>query len=162
VAGDTSTWPDAYVGDGTAMNSADGDLSLDGLRVDEAKRVIGEWLSRNAAGEPTINYKLRDWLFSRQRYWGEPFPIVWKNGHHEALPESALPLLPPPLEDFKPTKEGQPPLARATRFSSSRRANGWSRSAAPWVAIAYWWWIESYVYRHRDGARPRRRRGANR
>ena len=65
-----------------------------------------------------MNYKLRDWLFSRQRYWGEPFPVIWRRDasgqlHHEALPESALPVIPPPLDDYKPTPDGQPPLARA-------------------------------------------------
>ena len=61
----------------------------------------------------TTNYKLRDWLFSRQRYWGEPFPIIWHEGKHEAIAESELPLVPPPLDDFKPTGTGEPPLARA-------------------------------------------------
>ena len=61
---------------------------------------------------------LRDWLFSRQRYWGEPFPIVWEEGRHRAIPESELPLLPPSLEDFKPTGTGEPPLAKATEWQA--------------------------------------------
>lgn len=107
-----------FVDDGTAVNSSNGQLSLDGLPTAEAKGKITSWLEENNRGKKTINYKLRDWLFSRQRYWGEPFPIIWKNGPdgrpwHEALPESALPLLPPALDDYKPTPDGQPPLARA-------------------------------------------------
>jgi leucyl-tRNA synthetase len=107
-----------FVDEGTAMNSANEELSLDGLPTPEAKRKITDWLESRGLGRRTINYKLRDWLFSRQRYWGEPFPIVWKrdaqgNEVHEALPEAALPLLPPKLADYKPTKNGEPPLARA-------------------------------------------------
>ncbi|MEN9573814.1 MAG: hypothetical protein RL514_1669 [Verrucomicrobiota bacterium] len=84
----------------------------------DVKREITAWLSSKGLGQKTINYKLRDWLFSRQRYWGEPFPIVWRRDasgqpYHEALPESALPLLPPALTDYKPTASGEPPLARA-------------------------------------------------
>ena len=86
-ADDASTWPEAYVGDGVAMNSANDEVSLDGLRVDDAKRVIGEWLERTGWGEPTVTYKLRDWLFSRQRYWGEPFPIVYDEIGPIALPD---------------------------------------------------------------------------
>jgi leucyl-tRNA synthetase len=71
------------------------------------------WLRTNGHGQPDVRYKLRDWLFSRQRYWGEPFPIVWQNRHHRALDEKELPVVPPPLEDYKPTGTGEPPLAKA-------------------------------------------------
>ncbi len=82
------------------MNSTNAEISINGLPTAEAKKKITAWLESKNLGKRTINYKLRDWLFSRQRYWGEPFPIVWKsdadgNLYHEALPESALPVLPP-------------------------------------------------------------------
>jgi leucyl-tRNA synthetase len=102
-----------FVDDGTSVNSTGPEVSLTGLPTPEAKKKITAWLESKSLGKKTINYKLRDWLFSRQRYWGEPFPIVWKDGHHEPLPESALPVLPPALDDYKPTPDGQPPLARA-------------------------------------------------
>ena len=107
-----------FVGEGFAINSANAELSLNGLPTAEAKAKITAWLEAKDLGKKTINYKLRDWLFSRQRYWGEPFPIVWRRDasgqpYHEALPESALPLLPPALTDYKPTASGEPPLARA-------------------------------------------------
>ena len=103
-----------FTDDGTAVNSG----FIDGLPTPEAKKEITAWLEEKNLGKKTINYKLRDWLFSRQRYWGEPFPIIWKkdavgNLYHEALPETALPVLPPTLEDYKPTSGGEPPLARA-------------------------------------------------
>lgn len=104
-----------YLGDGTAINSP----IIDGLPTPEAKRKIIEWLSQNGVGQPNVNYKLRDWLFSRQRYWGEPFPVVWesdpdgRNRRHRALDESELPVVPPPLEDYKPTGTAEPPLAKA-------------------------------------------------
>jgi leucyl-tRNA synthetase len=86
---------------------------LTGLARAEATARIIEWLEQNKQGRRDIRYKLRDWLFSRQRYWGEPFPVIWRAGKHEALPESELPLEPPALEDFKPTGTGEPPLAKA-------------------------------------------------
>jgi leucyl-tRNA synthetase len=120
TAEDTSTWPEAYVGDGVAFNSSNDEVSLDGLLVVEAKRVIGEWLSRSDLGEPTVTYKLRDWLFSRQRYWGEPFPIVYDEIGPIALPDSSLPVELPEMTNFEPATSDdpdalpQPPLARAS------------------------------------------------
>lgn len=99
-----------FTGNGTTINSG----FLDGLPTPEAKEKITAWLDEKGLGKRTINFKLRDWLFSRQRYWGEPFPIVWKNGNHEALPESELPLLAPELEDYKPTGTPEPLLSKAT------------------------------------------------
>ena len=98
-----------FTGDGTSVESG----FLNGLSTPDAKTKIIDWLEEKKRGKRTINFKLRDWLFSRQRYWGEPFPIVWRGGHHEAINESDLPLLPPELTDYKPTEDGEPPLARA-------------------------------------------------
>src|SRR5262249_33244270 len=83
--------PIGFVGYGTAMNSP----IIDGLQSREAIRKITDWLEERGLGKRAINYKLRDWLFSRQRYWGEPFPIVWQDGNHRALTESELPVVPP-------------------------------------------------------------------
>jgi len=110
--------PIGYTGDGIAINSP----IIDGLPTPEAKERITAWLEERGMGRRTVNYKLRDWLFSRQRYWGEPFPIIWRDGKHEAISESELPLVPPALDDFKPTGTGEPPLARAkewVRYSES-------------------------------------------
>jgi len=101
--------PIGFVGHGIAINSP----IIEGLQSRQAIRKITEWLEERGLGKGAINYKLRDWLFSRQRYWGEPFPIVWQDGNHRALTESELPVVPPPLEDYKPTGTGEPPLAKA-------------------------------------------------
>ena len=113
-------WPEAYVGPGVAMASANDEVSLDGLEVDAAKAAITTWLEGRGRGEATVQYKLRDWLFSRQRYWGEPFPIVFgADGEPRALPEDQLPLELPPMDDFTPTtsdredSDPEPPLGRA-------------------------------------------------
>src|SRR2546422_6342542 len=90
--------PIGFVGEGIAINSP----VIDGLPSAEAIRKMIDWLEQHRAGKGAINYKLRDWLFSRQRYWGEPFPIIWENGKHKALDETQLPVVPPPLEDYKP------------------------------------------------------------
>jgi leucyl-tRNA synthetase len=104
-----SPFEGCFTGEGTAINSG----FLDGLPTPDAKRKVIDWLEKKGAGNRSINYKLRDWLFSRQRYWGEPFPIVWRNGHHEALDPSELPVVPPPLQDYRPTGTTDPPLAKA-------------------------------------------------
>ncbi|HVT74260.1 MAG TPA: leucine--tRNA ligase [Lacunisphaera sp.] len=132
---------EAWTGDGPAINSAHGDLSLNGLNVAEAKARIIAWLEQRKLGERRINYKLRDWLFSRQRYWGEPFPVVWvgeadyrraatmrsdlpaepvtfvENGATQfaiPLPEAALPLELPDVQSYLPSGTGESPLANVT------------------------------------------------
>jgi len=98
-----------FTGEGIAINSP----VVNGLTSAEAKKKITAWLEERGSGKRAINYKLRDWLFSRQRYWGEPFPIIWEDGKHRSLGEDELPVLPPPLDDYKPTGTGEPPLAKA-------------------------------------------------
>lgn len=100
----------AYVGDGAHVNSE----FLDGLDVDAAKTKVIAWLAERGRGEQSVRYRLRDWLFSRQRYWGEPFPTIeLADGTVKVLPESALPVVLPELDAYKPTADGRPPLARA-------------------------------------------------
>jgi leucyl-tRNA synthetase len=101
---------EAYSGDGKLINSD----FLNGLSVEDAKKKMNEWLEKNKKGNTQIQYRLRDWLFSRQRYWGEPFPIVHlEDGSIVPLDESMLPLKLPPISEYRPTEDGQPPLARA-------------------------------------------------
>ncbi|MHB1930744.1 MAG: class I tRNA ligase family protein, partial [Acidimicrobiales bacterium] len=120
---DTSGWADAYIGDGEIINSTGEGVSIDGLRVAAAQRAIVSWMESAGAGRRTVTYKLRDWLFSRQRYWGEPFPIVFdESGHPHALPDSTLPVRLPEIDDYRPRaldpddadSDPEPPLARAT------------------------------------------------
>jgi leucyl-tRNA synthetase len=101
---------EAFLGDGPAINSG----FLDGLDVDDAIATIIEWLAERGSGTPKVQYKLRDWLFSRQRYWGEPFPVVHTDdGEVVPLPEDWLPVELPVIDEYKPTEDGRPPLARA-------------------------------------------------
>jgi leucyl-tRNA synthetase len=135
-----------FVDDGSAVNSANDEISLNGLSTPDAKKQIILWLEKRRRGLRRVNYKLRDWLFSRQRYWGEPFPIVWKKGpdgqsHHEALPESALPVLPPPLDDYKPTPDGQPPLARAKDWVTLPDGSTRETNTMPQWAGSCWYYL---------------------
>jgi leucyl-tRNA synthetase len=98
-----------FSGEGISINSG----FLSGLPTAEAKKKMTEWLEKEGKGKATVQYKLRDWLFSRQRYWGEPFPIVWKDGKHYPIPEESLPLTLPEMEDYKPSPEGLAPLSKA-------------------------------------------------
>lgn len=114
----------AFTGDATHINSAnDSGLDLNGLGKEEAIEKAIAWLTEHEAGEEKIQYKLRDWLFARQRYWGEPFPIVYdENGQAHGIPEDLLPVELPEVEDYKPVSfdpedadsEPSPPLAKAT------------------------------------------------
>ena len=126
-----------FVGDGVSMNSG----FISGLPTPEAKAKIIDWLEENECGRRTINFKLRDWLFSRQRYWGEPFPIVWREGHHEALQESDLPLLPPQLDDYKPTADGDPPLARAADWVNLPDGTTRETNTMPQWAGSCWYYL---------------------
>jgi leucyl-tRNA synthetase len=116
---------EAYVGEGPAINSANDDVSLDGLGVADAKARIIEYLESRGTGHGTVNYRLRDWLFSRQRYWGEPFPIVYdESGTAHALPDSMLPLALPEVPDYSPKtfdpedseSSPEPPLSRVPEW----------------------------------------------
>ena len=125
---DCSTWPEVFTGDGEYIDSANDSVSLNGLTsIADAKTRMNGWLAAQGVGEPTTTYRLRDWLFSRQRYWGEPFPIVYDElGNAHAVPESALPVLLPELADFKPTaldpndatSDPVPPLARVKEWTT--------------------------------------------
>ncbi|RRD03158.1 leucine--tRNA ligase [Arachnia propionica] len=117
----------AWTGDGEVINSANPEISLNGMTVDRAKAAITEWLEARGLGESTVNFKLRDWLFSRQRYWGEPFPIVYdEEGMPVALPETMLPVTLPEVDDYSPKaldpddkdSDPQPPLSRATGWTT--------------------------------------------
>ncbi|MCX6135795.1 MAG: leucine--tRNA ligase [Ignavibacteriales bacterium] len=102
---------------GTSINSANDELSLNGMPTEEAKKAIASWLQKKKLGKPTVQFKLRDWLFSRQRYWGEPIPIVHlDDGTMTAIPESELPLLLPDLKKFQPSGTTESPLALATEW----------------------------------------------
>nr|WP_206691068.1 class I tRNA ligase family protein [Quadrisphaera sp. INWT6] len=115
----------AFTGEGPAINSSNDDVDLDGLDVVAAKERIAAWLERTGAGRPVTTYRLRDWLFSRQRYWGEPFPVVYdEHGLPLAVPADQLPVLLPEVPDYSPrtfepddvTSDPEPPLARAQEW----------------------------------------------
>ncbi len=101
---------------GTVINSTtpDGSFTINGLTPGDAIPKITDWLESHGKGRKAVNYKLRDWLFARQRYWGEPFPIVWVDGQARPLPEEQLPVLLPETNNFKPSGSGESPLANLT------------------------------------------------
>jgi leucyl-tRNA synthetase len=151
-------------------------MSLDDLPTPEAKTKITAWLEEKNLGKKTVNYKLRDWLFSRQRYWGEPFPIVHcPHCGIVALPESELPVRPPDLIDYKPTATGEPPLAKATEWLKVRcpLCGAWAKretNTMPQWAGSCWYYLryldtknnsafvgkdaENYWMSGRDGVSP--------
>jgi leucyl-tRNA synthetase len=151
--------------DGVAVNSG----LIDGLPTAEAKAKITQWLVEQGKAQPRVNYKLRDWLFSRQRYWGEPFPLVHKpDGEVVAVPNEQLPVGLPDIDDYNPSESGEPPLAKAKSWvelpDGSRRETNtmpqWAGSCwyylrfcdarnsdAPWSSEAenYWMPVDLYI-----------------
>jgi leucyl-tRNA synthetase len=123
---DCTLWPEAFVGDGSYVGSSNTEVSLEGCStVDSAVSRMNAWLEQSGHGSAAVTYRLRDWLFSRQRYWGEPFPIVYdEHGVARAVPDALLPVRLPELEDFKPqaldpddeTTDPIPPLARVGQW----------------------------------------------
>ena len=101
---------EAFVGDGKHINSG----FLDGLGKEEAIEKMIAWLEEKGIGKKKVNYKLREWIFARQRYWGEPIPIVYVDGEAKSLSDDELPLILPELEDYSPSKTGASPLDKAT------------------------------------------------
>ena len=128
----TPTLP--FCGHGFAVNS-------DGLPTAEAKSKMIDWLEENNCGSRSINFKLRDWLFARQRYWGEPFPILWENGKHRAVDLSELPVEPPEMDDFKPTGTADPPLSKATEWVNYSETATRETNTMPQWAGSCWYYL---------------------
>jgi leucyl-tRNA synthetase len=126
-----------FTGEGVAINSP----VINGLSSAEAKKKITAWLEERGQGKRAINYKLRDWLFSRQRYWGEPFPIIWQEGKHRSLGEKELPVVPPPLEDYKPTGTGEPPLFKAKDWVRYSEKAARETNVMPQWAGSCWYYL---------------------
>jgi len=144
----------AYTGDGPAINSG----FLDGMRVAEAKAAMIDWLEAQGLGERKVNFKLRDWLFSRQRYWGEPFPVLHGAGDDNAgairmVDAADLPVTLPFIEAYKPTADGRPPLARAGDDWSHVTLDGqtWIRetNTMPQWAGSCWYYLR-YMDPHNE------------
>ncbi len=113
IAEKTMAQEQCWSGEGKCINSLFGTFSLNGLTSEEGKKRVIGWLEKAGVGKKTISYRLRDWLFSRQRYWGEPFPILhFEDGSKRALGLDELPLVPPEIVEFKPSPTGESPLAK--------------------------------------------------
>ena len=115
----------SWAADGKYIKSENETLSLNGLSKKEGVEKVIAWLEKNKLGKAAVNYKLRDWLFSRQRYWGEPFPVIhWEDGEITLVDESELPLELPEMAEFKPSEGGESPLANAGEWLNVTDANG--------------------------------------
>jgi len=147
-----------YEGDGTVVHSESAEVSLNGLSVDDAKKKITQWLVQSNNGEGKVQYKLRDWLFSRQRYWGEPIPILhFADGTTRCLGVDELPLLPPEVSDYKPSEDGQSSLAKVPEWVNIRdeKTNQKARretNTMPNWAGSCWYYLRFCDPRNRDKA----------
>lgn len=136
-------WPN----EGTFINSANEQCSLNGLTsIEEGKKKITEWLVHKGYGKRKVNYKLRDWLFSRQRYWGEPFPIYHlEDGTKRILDLDELPLTPPEVTDYKPSGDGQSPLAKQKEWieiidpKTGKKARRESNTMPQWAGSCWYY-----------------------
>lgn len=133
---------ECFTGMGTAVNSD----FLNGLNSEEAVKKINHWLEENQIGSKTVNYKLRDWLFSRQRFWGEPFPIIhFEDGTFKALDESELPLTLPDVDSYKPSGTGESPLAgieswvNTTDKASGKKARRETNTMPQWAGSCWYY-----------------------
>ena len=140
---------EAYVGDGKHINSD----FLDGLNKEDAINKITNWLEERKIGHKKVNYKIREWIFARQRYWGEPIPIVFtENNEIHVLADEDLPLILPELEDYKPSKDGASPLEKAkdwvnTTFEGKKAKR--ETSTMPGSAGSSWYFLR-YIDPHND------------
>jgi len=126
----------AFTGDGPHVNSE----FLDGLYNDDAKTKVIAWLAERGLGEASIRYKLRDWLFSRQRYWGEPFPLyLTPDGKVHEVPKDELPVVLPRIDEYKPTPDGQPPLARAKDWLPYRGGTRETNTMPQWAGSCWYY-----------------------
>jgi leucyl-tRNA synthetase len=138
----------AHSDPGVSVNSRNSEVVLDGLPTAEAKATITTWLEKRGLGKKTINYKLRDWLFSRQRYWGEPFPVVLdKDDRIQAIAELELPVRLPELEDFKPTGKPEPPLSKAKEWVKYSEKYRRETNTMPQWAGSCWYYLR-YIDPH--------------
>ena len=142
---------EAYTGDGPHVNSGE----LNGLYNKEAIEKAIELLERQQAGERKINYKLRDWLFSRQRYWGEPIPVIhWEDGSMSTVPEEELPVLLPETDEIKPSGTGESPLANIDEFvnvvdtETGMKGRRETNTMPQWAGSC--WYYLRYIDPHND------------
>ncbi|MBV71414.1 MAG: leucine--tRNA ligase [Myxococcales bacterium] len=140
----------AYSGQGELVNSG----LLDGLSVADAKKTIIDWLESNQSGQGTVNYKLRDWLFSRQRYWGEPFPIIHtEDGEIRLAEQSELPIRLPETENYKPSGSGESPLSNVSDWVNVTLDDGRlgrrETNTMPQWAGSCWYYLR-YIDPHND------------
>ena len=147
-----------WTGEGKLVNSANSEgLDLNGLTVKDSKPAATEWLAKRGQGKAAVKYKLRDWLFSRQRYWGEPFPIIhYDDGSIELVDESELPVELPEMSDFKPSGTGEPPLAKAKEWvdyfdpKTGRHGRRETNTMPQWAGSC--WYYLRYIDPHNPAA----------
>ena len=141
---------EAYTGDGVHINSD----FLNGMDKEEAIDAINNWLEENGVGEKKVNYRLRDWLFSRQRYWGEPIPVIhWEDGETTLVPEDELPLYLPKATDIKPSGTGESPLANLDDWvivvdENGRKGRRETNTMPPWAGSS--WYFLRYIDPHNN------------